>query len=478
MAPATLFSHKGLRVHPSVRRVMERHPNLDAETEKTLLLAAQSGDLRSRQKLINHNLALICKLGGTYRHEQTDNSLLDDNVLLNQGVIGLHRAIDKWRPDGGSRLATFAAWHIRKAMRSDDCLYADETIRIPESTRIQLKKINEVEAQRQEVVLVDELAAQTEIGVKRLECLINIHQPSSLNVADDQEELIEAIPDVSISDSNRIQRLLESAPAKITNAIEQKGWQDVLAMIPAKLVDVLRLRFWEESTFKAISQQLSIPLNNVAAVLTEGIEALRLQILGRKSLIPSIPRKLEIEPIGNGEQLCLDLSIPSVVESGRKLLTRGIGFGIQAIKQAKRAVQQAAQALGNPLQVLAHTPSIPAELTTHPTTTPMGSAGSTSASSLTSVVSFAAAQNNIVDFERSHDQGSVSPNYYSPKEYDSGGLAVFRNISYFVLGLLFSSALHVSGVVDVSRWGRIVNSEEISDIADDVGDAVKEKLKK
>lgn len=478
MAPANLFNHKGLRVHPSVRRVIERHPKLDLETEATLLLAAQSGDLRSRQKLINHNLALICKVGGTYSNEQTDNSLLDDNVLLNQGVIGLHRAIDKWKPDGGARLATFAAWHIRSAMQSDDCLYADEAIRIPQSTRTQLNQINKVEAQHYEAVPIEELAEQTEIGVKRLECLMNIHQPSSLNIVDDQEELIEAISDLSLNKSNCSQELLESVPATIANAIEQKGWQEVLSMIPAKLADVLRLRFWEESTFKTISQQLSIPLNHVAAVLTEGIEALRLQILGRKSLIPSTPPKLEIEPIGNGEQLCLDLSISGVVESGRKLLTRGLGFGVQAIKQAKRVVQKATQSVGTSLQVFTRSPSIQAERTTPPTSAPTDSADSTQVSSLASVTSFATTQNNIVDFERSCNQGSVSLNNFSQKEFDSGGLPVLRNIFYFILGLFVSSGLHVSGVVDASRWGRVVDGDQVSDIADDVGDVVKEKLKK
>ncbi|KAI9129458.1 hypothetical protein [Acaryochloris sp. CCMEE 5410] len=54
---------------------------------------------------------------------------------------------------------------------------------------------------------------------------------------------------------------------------------------------------------------------------------------------------------------------------------------------------------------------------------------------------------------------------------------MFRDLLIFFLGLLTSSALHVSGVVDAARWGRIINGGEVSDIADDVGDVVKEKLR-
>lgn len=314
MAPANLFFHTGLKVHPSVRRVMERHRRLDLKTEKTLLLAAQSGDVRSRQTLINHNYALICRVGGKYRHECTQYSLLEDDVLLNQGVIGLHQAIDKWKPNGGARLATFAAWYIRKAMQSDDCLFADETIRIPESARTQLKQINELEAQYYGVMPIEELAEQAEIDVRRINLLSQVHQPTSLNVPADtgSEELIDVIPDPQTQEPSAMQELSSSLPLNIADVMQKGRWQEVLALLPSTLSEVLRLRFWENSTFKAISRQLSIPLNNVAIVLAAGIEALRLQILGRKSLTLSPARKLEVEPTGNREPFCLSLSVPGI----------------------------------------------------------------------------------------------------------------------------------------------------------------------
>ena len=46
--------------------------------------------------------------------------------------------------DGGAGLQTFAYWYIRKAMQSDDSLYSDNIIRVPQSARDQLKQINQV----------------------------------------------------------------------------------------------------------------------------------------------------------------------------------------------------------------------------------------------------------------------------------------------------------------------------------------------
>ncbi|WP_262562689.1 sigma-70 family RNA polymerase sigma factor [Acaryochloris sp. CCMEE 5410] len=144
MADSRLFSYKGLRISSSIRRTIVRHPELDEVTERRLLLAAQSGDIKARQTLINHNLAFICKVGGVYRQGQSHRLLLDDEVLFNQGVLGLTDAIEGWSIDGGARLQTFAYWHVRKAMQSDESLYADNIIRVPQSARDQLKQINQV----------------------------------------------------------------------------------------------------------------------------------------------------------------------------------------------------------------------------------------------------------------------------------------------------------------------------------------------
>ncbi|MGR3280686.1 RNA polymerase subunit sigma, partial [Acaryochloris marina NIES-2412] len=70
--------------------------------------------------------------------------LLDDEVLFNQGIIGLTNAIERWSPDGGAGLQTFAYWYIRKSMQSDDSLYSDDTIRVPQSVRDHLKQIHQV----------------------------------------------------------------------------------------------------------------------------------------------------------------------------------------------------------------------------------------------------------------------------------------------------------------------------------------------
>lgn len=461
MADSRLFSYEGLRVSSSVRRVIERHPQLDEVTERRLLLAAQSGDIKARQKLINHNLAFVCKVGGVYRQKQSHRLLLDDEVLFNQGIIGLTDAIEGWSPEGGARLQTFAYWHVRKAMQSDDSLYSDNTIRVPQSVRDQLKQIHQVIQQHEGPLTTEEIAEQTQLKVKRVETLLQIHQPSSLNVIEQgyQTELVDRIADPDTEVVSDMQEILSTIPLEISTAIQEQRWGDLLTLIPSTLAEVIRLHFLEGETFKVISKQLSIPIHKVGAVVREGIEALRIQFLSCEA--NSTPVEPESEPIEESKPLA-------------SIITRGLGFGAQVARKAKRAVKKVAEVLSHPLQVF--TRSTVTEPTTDNATQPNSSADSTSVS--TSVTSFGAAHNNIVDFERSSSRGVVSLSFYTQKEFDSGGLVMIRDFFIFFLGLLFSSALHVSGVVDASRWGRIVDGEEVSDIADDVGDVVKEKLKK
>ncbi|MGR3280233.1 RNA polymerase subunit sigma, partial [Acaryochloris marina NIES-2412] len=197
MASPQLFTYEGLLVSPSIRRAIEKHPQLDEVTERSLLLAAQSGDIKARQKLISHNFAYICKVGGVYRQDKSHHLLLDDEVLFNQGIIGLTNAIERWSSDGGAGLQTFAYWYIRKSMQSDDSLYSDNTIRVPQSVRDQLKQIHQVIQKHEGPLTLEEIAEQTQLKVKRVETLLQIHQPLSLNVIEQgyQTELVDRIAD-------------------------------------------------------------------------------------------------------------------------------------------------------------------------------------------------------------------------------------------------------------------------------------------
>jgi len=77
---------------------------LDPEEEERLVIAANNGDQSARSKLIEHNLRLVAyvvKKFGATQDEQDD--------LISIGTIGLIKAIDSYRPDKKTKLATYSA---------------------------------------------------------------------------------------------------------------------------------------------------------------------------------------------------------------------------------------------------------------------------------------------------------------------------------------------------------------------------------
>ncbi len=79
-------------------------PALTAKEEKELLLRMQNGDDGARQKLIEHNLRLVAHVIKKYY-----SNSCDQEDLISIGTIGLIKAVSTFKPEKGSRLATYAS---------------------------------------------------------------------------------------------------------------------------------------------------------------------------------------------------------------------------------------------------------------------------------------------------------------------------------------------------------------------------------
>jgi RNA polymerase primary sigma factor len=83
-------------------------PPLTREEEHRLAVRARNGDVSARQELVRHNLGLVV---GVARSQGRTGVRLDD--LVQEGNLGLLRAVEKFDPDAGTRFSTYAAWWIR-----------------------------------------------------------------------------------------------------------------------------------------------------------------------------------------------------------------------------------------------------------------------------------------------------------------------------------------------------------------------------
>lgn len=100
-------------------------PLLTVDEEVSLSIAAHNGDNVSRDKMINGNLRLVVKIARTYLHR---GLLLSD--LIEEGNIGLMRAVEKFNPYLGYRFSTYATWWIRQAIERA-IMNQSRTVRLP-----------------------------------------------------------------------------------------------------------------------------------------------------------------------------------------------------------------------------------------------------------------------------------------------------------------------------------------------------------
>lgn len=77
-----------------------------------LALRAQAGDAGAREQLIGRLLPLVSSLARSYRTEG-----LDDADLVQEGVLGLLRALQRYEPDRGTPFSAWAAWWVRQALQ-------------------------------------------------------------------------------------------------------------------------------------------------------------------------------------------------------------------------------------------------------------------------------------------------------------------------------------------------------------------------
>jgi len=127
---------------PSYFARIDKGRLLSKNEEMALARGAQAGDERARKRLIEKNLRLVVSIAKKYRGQG-----LPFEDLIQEGNIGLMKAVEKFDPERGWRFSTYATWWIRQAVTR---AIADKgrTIRIPvhvgDKTRKMARVYNEL----------------------------------------------------------------------------------------------------------------------------------------------------------------------------------------------------------------------------------------------------------------------------------------------------------------------------------------------
>ena len=165
---------------------------LTSEEEYELSRCIQNGDEAARHRLIEANLRLVIKIAKGYF--ASGISMMD---LIQEGNMGLIRAVEKYDHFKQVRFSTYAAWWIRQAI-SRYLSDRKRTIRLPHRKEEVLRKIQQayhnLSQKYKRQPKLTEIAAEIDVPVGDVECILNMsHDVISLETEDEENDSVSII---------------------------------------------------------------------------------------------------------------------------------------------------------------------------------------------------------------------------------------------------------------------------------------------
>jgi len=172
--------HKKLH-HGDVTRIylseIGRAKLLTADEEKSLSRAANDGCMASRQRMIECNLRLVVKVARSYINRGLP--LLD---LIEEGNLGLIRAVEKFDPERGFRFSTYATWWIRQSVERS-IMNQCRTVRLPihviRELTSYLRTTRELEQKLGRRPAIEEVASKLEKSSHSVHTLFGFYEPTT-----------------------------------------------------------------------------------------------------------------------------------------------------------------------------------------------------------------------------------------------------------------------------------------------------------